>query len=611
MMTPLRSITYLLITCLVLVLLLMSEVNAQSSQYTTIRVLDAETKRGVPLVELKTVNDRIYYTDSNGVVAFYEPGLMNKEVFFHVKSHGYQFPKDGFGYRGTKIQTTPGKTITIQINRVNIAERLYRITGQGIYRDSQLVGLPYPISDDVPGNVMGSDSVLCESFGDYIYWFWGDTNRIKYPLGNFHVTGARSRLANTGGLDPDKGVEFEYFTRDDGFAKETARLEGEGLTWLDCLMKTYEDDGTNRLFAVFMKVKAPLNVYQRGIAEFNFDEQVWIKRMTFPESQRVIPRGHALRYQDRQDDNVYFYFAGGMPFVRVPAKAEAILSAREYQAYTPLTHSNGNYYRVSRHGSGDLAYRWTTTASVMTDQIASKLIAEKKIAEQEASNSLVDIETGKIIRTQHGSVYYNELRRRYTLIVSQVRGSSLLGEIWYAESPEPVGPWKYARKIVSHDNYSFYNPKQHPLLNDDGGRTIYFEGTYTNMFSGNESPTPGYNYNQIMYKVDVEDDRLNLPLPVTLARNTSRGTFRWSIGRLRNGYVGVPEFYALERQANGAREISLGSEKVWVATEDGPNRIALFEWTNDSGNTTVRLEGIDAPQGYRRNELKLGYVWKK
>ena len=115
MMTPLRSITYLLITCLVLVLLLMSEVNAQSSQYTTIRVLDAETKRGVPLVELKTVNDRIYYTDSNGVVAFYEPGLMNKQVFFHVKSHGYQFPKDGFGYRGTKIQTTPGKTITIQI----------------------------------------------------------------------------------------------------------------------------------------------------------------------------------------------------------------------------------------------------------------------------------------------------------------------------------------------------------------------------------------------------------------------------------------------------------------------------------------------------------------
>ncbi len=602
-----RYLTGSLLACL----LLLNAASAQSSRYTTIRVVDSETDRGVPLVTLSTVNNRSYVTDSNGIIAFYEPGLMNKEVFFHIQSHGYEFPKDGFGYRGSRIMTTPGATVSLKIKRINIAQRLYRITGQGIYRDSQLVGLPYPIQDDVPGNVLGSDSVLCESFGDHIYWFWGDTNRIKYPLGNFHVTGARSRLVNTGGLDPDKGVQFEYFTRKDGFAKEMARMPGEGLTWLDCLMKTYEEDGTQRLFAVYMKVKPPLNVYQRGIAEFNFEQQQWEQRMVFPDSQRVIPRGHPLRHRDSQDETDYFYFAGGMPNVRVPATAKGVLSARQYEAYTPLANSTGSNYQVGRNARGELAYGWTTLAPEMSDKIASRLIKEKKITREEVANQLIDIETGKQVRTQHGSVYYNELKRRYVMVISQIGGTSMLGELWYAEAAEPTGPWKYARKIVSHNQYSFYNPKQHPLLSGDGGRTIYFEGTYTNMFSGNDDPTPGYNYNQIMYKLDVRDPRLNLPLPVTLARKTSRGTFRWILGKLPDGYTGVPEFYALEKQAEGTREIELGSEGIWVATEAGPHRVGLYEWTNDSGNTVVRLDGSDGPPGYKKSELKLGYVWKK
>jgi hypothetical protein len=32
---------------------------------------------------------------------------------------------------------------------------------------------------------------------------------------------------------------------------------------------------------------------------------------------------------------------------------------------------------------------------------------------------------------------------------------------------------------------------------------IYFEGTYANTFSGNSTPTPLYDYNQIMYRLDL------------------------------------------------------------------------------------------------------------
>jgi hypothetical protein len=37
----------------------------------------------------------------------------------------------------------------------------------------------------------------------------------------------------------------------------------------------------------------------------------------------------------------------------------------------------------------------------------------------------------------------------------------------------------------------------------DGGRTIHFEGTYTNDFSGNPYKTPRYNYNQVLYRLDL------------------------------------------------------------------------------------------------------------
>ncbi len=575
---------------------------AQEADFTTIRVRDAETGRGVPLVTLTTVNKRSYVTDSNGVIAFHEPGLMNKQVYFHIQSHGYEYPKDGFGYRGAKIQTTPGVTVNLQIHRVNVAQRLYRITGQGIYRDSKRVGIPSPIQDQVPGNVLGSDSVLCESIGDYFYWFWGDTNRIKYPLGNFHVTGARSRRFQRGGLDPDRGIELEYFTRKDGFAREMARMPGDGLTWLDCLMKTDEEDGTPRLFAVYLKVRAPLNVYQRGIAEFRFDQLAWVHRMTFPPTQRVIPQGHPLRYRNKQDATDYFYFAGGLPRVRVPANAGALLSANAYEAYTPLSETAEKKYQVLRDANGELAYRWTAKAPAMTADIASRLVAEKELTKHETGNDLVDIETGKLVRTQHGSVYYNQQKQRYVMIVSQVGGSSFLGEIWYAEAPEPLGPWKYARKIVTHDKYSFYNPKQHPLLGGDQGKTIYFEGTYTQMFSGNEHPTPGYDYNQMMYKLDIADPRLNLPLPVK--RKGSDGSPQQVPAQLT-----AADFYALPQQGEGTLEVTCDGEKIWIAENPGPNRIALYEFTNANGDQVKRVEGVVVP-GYTR-QRRLGYVWKK
>src|SRR4029079_16823024 len=83
-------------------LLLAALVAAEPDRPFAITVVDAQTGRGVPLVELKTVHGLRLVTDSNGIVAFHEPGLMDQTVFFHVSGHGYEFPKDGFGIRGKR-----------------------------------------------------------------------------------------------------------------------------------------------------------------------------------------------------------------------------------------------------------------------------------------------------------------------------------------------------------------------------------------------------------------------------------------------------------------------------------------------------------------------------
>jgi len=72
----------------------------------------------------------------------------------------------------------------------------------------------------------------------------------------------------------------------------------------------------------------------------------------------------------------------------------------------------------------------------------------------------------------------------------------LLGEVWLASAPGPFGPWTDARKVASHDQMSFYNPVLHPEFFRADSPVIHFEGTYTTSFSGNQQPTPRWDYNQ-------------------------------------------------------------------------------------------------------------------
>src|SRR5205807_5716851 len=213
-----------------------------------IAVVDEQTGRGVPLVELRTVNNISLWTDSNGIIAFDEPGLMGQEVYFHIKSHGYEYPKDMFDNRGVKLKPTRAGSAVIKIKRLNIAERLYRVTGQGIYRDSVLAGQPVPLKAPVlNAQVMGQDTVIAAPYNGKIYWFWGDTERVSYPLGNFAASGATSEVPGRGGLDPSVGVNLTYFIDASGFSKPMCPDFGEGLQWIEGVMTVPDEKGRERL----------------------------------------------------------------------------------------------------------------------------------------------------------------------------------------------------------------------------------------------------------------------------------------------------------------------------------------------------------------------------
>lgn len=573
---------------------------AEPQKHFAIQIVDEQTGRGVPLVELRTVHGICAYSDSNGIVAFYEPGLMNKQVYFFVSSPGYEYPKDGFGCCGKSLKLVPGGRAKLTLRRINIAERLYRVTGGGIYRDSLLVGAKVPLKEPaLNGLVLGSDSVLNAVYRGKVYWFWGDTNWPSYPLGNFHVPGATSELPARGGLDPEAGVDLRYFLDRQGFAKATAQMPGDGPTWLTTLVPLTDHKGQERLYGSYVKVRPPMKVYKRGLVVFNDDKQEFDQLTEISMKAAAFPRGAAFRH--RENDVEYVYFAQPFPATRVRAAPESFRQPEAYETFTCLkTPSQGKERHLDRDAAGRLVYAWRKNTPALGPGEERELIKAGKIKAHEARWQLRDRDTGKTVIAHAGSVYWNAYRRRWTMIFNELDGTSYLGEIWYAEADTPLGPWAYAVKVASHPRYSFYNPKQHPMFDKEGGRVIFFEGTYSVMFSGNPNPTPRYDYNQLMYRLDLADPRLALPVAVY---DISSGTVpdKFGIREAKGNYPRLA-FFAPDRPFPGSVPV-LADKTGLVLGKPGDKGALFYAWpvgTKNPPTPTIPLYEYRDPEGSRR-----------
>ncbi|MHC4509904.1 MAG: hypothetical protein ACYTAO_13240, partial [Planctomycetota bacterium] len=374
-------------------------------RYFKIQVVDRSTGGGVPLVELRTTNNMRYYTDSNGIVAFYEPGLMDREVFFFIESHGYEFPKDGFGFRGTRLKTTPGGSAIIKIDRLNIAERLYRITGQGIYSDSILTGHPVPLKNPVlNGQVIGQDSVYTCIYHGRLFWLWGDTNRASYPLGHFATAGAFSDLPGQGGLDPSVGVNLEYFVDETGFSRPICRLKEEGLVWLDGLLTVRDKQGRQRLVAEHARMKDLGTAYERGLVVFNDATESFEPLVrSGPDFLPYHNCGHALAVDVEGEQ--YYYFATQFPLsvrMRVKAEWDYIIDPNHYEVLTAFSRPS--------------SWRWVRASELIGAKFPSMASLIDALEKEKEVTHLYDITSGRKVTPHGGSVYYNAYRRKWMAI---------------------------------------------------------------------------------------------------------------------------------------------------------------------------------------------------
>jgi hypothetical protein len=183
----------------------------------------------------------------------------------------------------------------------------------------------------------------------------------------------------------------------------------------------------------------------------------------------------------------------------------------QWEAFTPLREDSvydPAHPPLELDQNGDPVFGWKKNAAPLNYEMLQDLVQRGYVTRDELPFRLQDFASGEAVRLHRSSVEWNEYRQAWIMIGVESFGMSYLGEIWFAEAPTPEGPWVNAVKVATHDrgttgDYSFYNPSLHPYFDQEGGRFIYFEGTYSSTFSNNPNKTPLYDYNQVMYRLDL------------------------------------------------------------------------------------------------------------
>jgi hypothetical protein len=396
------------------------------------------------------------------VIAFDLPEAMGREVWFEVIGHGYEVPRDGFGVHGVRLKPEPGKTLKVQVTRTLPAKRLGRLTGGGLFAESQKLGRELKWRDS---DVWGCDSVQNAVHRGKMFWAWGDTTIPRYTLGLFDMSSATTAIQPLTSFEPPVRLKFDYFTDSKGKPRGVAKMPGSGPTWVSAYVSLPDKNGNARLVGTYIKVKGMLEAYESGLCAWNDAKEefeqvrlLWTKSDAEPK-QPPAPDGHPAFWKDEKGKQ-WVLFGNPLPTLRCPATFEAWQDSSTWEVLKP-------------------------------------------------QESLPSANDGKPVKPHSGSIAWNDFRKRWVTVFMEAFGKpSVFGELWYAEADSPMGPWGPAVKVVTHQNYTFYNPRLHPEFTRSNSPVLLFEGTYTMQFADKPAPTPRYDYNQVLYRLDLDDPAL-------------------------------------------------------------------------------------------------------
>jgi hypothetical protein len=227
---------------------------------------------------------------------------------------------------------------------------------------------------------------------------------------------------------------------------------------------TVDAQGRERLVATYAKIPELLKAGEFGLAEWNDETErfdivstFWKRSEAEPEPPEVRPDGHVVIAKD-ESGKPWAYF-NAPPNFKCPATYEAWKDRSQWQGLEP-------------------------------------------------QKSFKDAGGGDDITLASGSIAWNDFRKRWILVFQQKFGTSVFGEVWYSEAKSPEGPWGPAVKVLTHQNYTFYNIQIDWQLTSPAEPVLLFEGTYTTTFTDNKIKTPRYDYNQMLYRLDLDDPAL-------------------------------------------------------------------------------------------------------
>ncbi len=452
-----------------------------------IQVIDEATGRGVPMVMLRTRNEIDLVTDSAGWVVFDEPGLLGRRVFFSVRSPGYVFAAGDPGVSGLALDTRAGTTAEVKVMRADIAERMYRATGQGIYREATRLGLEVPLPrPNLNGEMVMHGSAQAAMYRGKLFWVWCDAAGFRGAPDATVVAAATSDFSASGGLDPSLGIHFEYLSERGVFANDVA-----GSVRIEGLLSVLDAEGHEHLLAHYERRRTNGARVDHGIAEFNDKDQMFEPVVLLGnEFTWQFPQGHAVKVMD--DSGEHFFFAAPFCMTRVPAQYEDIADPSKYEALS---------------WSGEKrALEWQKQSAPLTANQEEELLARKEMGKEQSRVHLRAAAGGKSVPVVAASVEWNRFRNNWVMIATEGAGAVQTARIWFAEAAQAYGPWGDAVCVADMGALSLSDPLHHAAFDQEDGKRIYFDVNVQSTDAAERIPR--YNRNRLMLRLDLGDRRL-------------------------------------------------------------------------------------------------------
>lgn len=316
-------------------------------------------------------------------------------------------------------------------------------------------------------------------------------------------------------------MDLTYFVDATGFSKPVCPLPKGGMHWIESRLTLPDGHGIERLLARVGMMPDLDHATEWDLMIFDDVKEEFepIRRWDIHD-----PHQSAHPFQARVDGTNYYYI---FPDFRVPEDLASVCDLSQYEAFSCLAGDGkwrGRESKMDREETGRVRYTWRKGADRLYERRLDELVEAQKLQRDETWARLFDFETGALLSRKLECEAWNQFRKRWIAFFTD---KDKPGEVWFAEADTPLGPWGYGRRVVTHGDYNFYNVAHHPSFNQDGSRIVYFEGTYSDTFSGARTQTPRYDYNQIMYRLSLDDTRLVLPVAVYRVRGANGLTHLW------------------------------------------------------------------------------------